>query len=193
MSAVQNKGTGAGGANTNVNGKAFEEKTDNEERLIKAGFVKKPIPGNKGKNAYYLEKVEDGRTVVFIKQAGLGNYFMHFHKMKLFRNPDEAYLITQGGVSTLKILEKKNQNTSGSVEDKLRLGSYFKNVEYPGMLGDGFRVEYAFCLSKFLKEIYVSNTMKSKILREDNIKNSIPVFFGEDDDYFNNVDSWLNQ
>ena len=193
MSTVQNRGTGAGGANTNVNGKAFEEKTNNEARLLQAGFVKKRIPGKKGKNAYYLEKVDDGKTIIYMSQAGLDNYFMHFHKKEVFRNPDEAYLITKNGVSTLKILEKKNQTTSGSVEDKLRLGSYFKNVEYPGMIGEGFRVEYAFCLSNFLKESYIADTVKSKILREDNIKNSIPVFFGEDADYFTKLDDWLTQ
>lgn len=193
MSTVQNRGTGAGGANTNVNGKAFEEKTNNEPRLLQAGFVKKGIPGKKGKNAYYLEKVDDGKTIIYMSQAGLDNYFMHFHKKEVFRNPDEAYLITKNGVSTLKILEKKNQTTSGSVEDKLRLGSYFKNVEYPGMIGEGFRVEYAFCLSNFLKESYIADTVKSKILREDNIKNSIPVFFGEDADYFTKLDAWLTQ
>jgi len=193
MSTVQNRGTGAGGANTNINGKAFEEKTDNEKRLLEQGFVMKRVPGKNGKFAYYLEKIEDGKTITFMTQKGPTAYFDHFYKKEVFREPDEAYLINKGGVLTLKILEKKNQNTTGSVEDKLRLGSYFKNVEYPGMVGDEIRVEYAFCLSKFLKDSYIADTLKSKILREENIKNNIPVFFGEDDDYFTKLDAWLTQ
>ena len=34
-----NKGTGAGGANTNKNGKTFEEKTSIEPLLLEKGFV----------------------------------------------------------------------------------------------------------------------------------------------------------
>ena len=44
-----NKGTGAGGANTNYYGKKFEEKTNNQQRLLETGytknsFTKKPKP-----------------------------------------------------------------------------------------------------------------------------------------------------
>jgi hypothetical protein len=38
---IINKGTGAGGANTNVNGKSFEEKTSIIPELIKLNFQKK--------------------------------------------------------------------------------------------------------------------------------------------------------
>ena len=47
----KNKGTGAGGSNTNLYGKKFEYKTNNESRLLLNGFVK---CGNY-KN-YYLKK-----------------------------------------------------------------------------------------------------------------------------------------
>ena len=45
MTEIQNKGTGAGGSNTNHNGIAFEKKTDNEIRLLSNGFIRKNIPG----------------------------------------------------------------------------------------------------------------------------------------------------
>jgi hypothetical protein len=35
-----NKGTGAGGANTNYYGKKFEEKTNNQQRLLEMGYTK---------------------------------------------------------------------------------------------------------------------------------------------------------
>jgi len=38
--AIVNKGTGAGGANTNYYGKKFEEKTNNQQRLLEMGYIK---------------------------------------------------------------------------------------------------------------------------------------------------------
>lgn len=52
MTETHNRGTGAGGDN----GIAFENKTDNEIRLISNGFVRKTIPG-KEKSKYYLQKI----------------------------------------------------------------------------------------------------------------------------------------
>ena len=37
---VINKGTGAGGATTNVNGKRFEDNTNNYLRLLENGYTK---------------------------------------------------------------------------------------------------------------------------------------------------------
>ena len=37
---IINKGTGAGGVNTNYNGKKFEEKTNNQQRLLEMGYQK---------------------------------------------------------------------------------------------------------------------------------------------------------
>ena len=104
MAAVVNRGTGAGGANTNATGIAFETKTDNESRLLNSGWVKKPIPGAKGKYAYYLEKIVDGdRSIIFTKQNGLKNYMKYFHNKELFREPDPRapkYRELQGGRGT---------------------------------------------------------------------------------------------
>jgi len=36
---IINKGTGAGGANTNINGKKFEKKTSNQSRLLEQGYI----------------------------------------------------------------------------------------------------------------------------------------------------------
>jgi hypothetical protein len=59
MTETHNKGTGAGGSTTNHNGIAFENKTDNEIRLISNGFVRKNITGKeKTKYGYYLEKID---------------------------------------------------------------------------------------------------------------------------------------
>jgi hypothetical protein len=195
MTETHNKGTGAGGAKTNHNGIAFENKTDNQGRLIANGFVRKNIPGKEiTKYGYYLEQVEDFKTIHFVTQNGLKNYMAHFYQKELFREVDEAYIIIDktSGKITVKILEKKNQNSSGSVEDKLLHGHYFKFIEYPGCLGEPFQVEYAFCISTFLKNLYISDHTKWKILRKENEKNNILVLFGDDDDYYSKLDEWLN-
>jgi len=40
LNSIINKGTGAGGANTNYYGKKFEEKTNNQIRLLNDGYIK---------------------------------------------------------------------------------------------------------------------------------------------------------
>jgi hypothetical protein len=185
-----NKGTGAGGSNTNHNGLAFETKTDNQIRLISNGFVRKVFTGKeKTKFGYYLEKMDDKHTIHFVKC-----YMSQFHQKELFREVDEAYIVTDNITQTItvKILEKKNQNRSGSVEDKLCLGHHFKFVEFPSCLGDSFKVEYAFCISKYLKDQYNSNHKKWKIIKESNEKYNIPVLFGDDDDYYSKLDEWID-
>jgi len=195
MDPVVNRGTGAGGANTNISGNSFEDKTSNELRLLGDGYIKKLIPGKeKTKYGYYLEKVDGGKTTQFVTQNGLKCYMEHFHKKEICREVDEAYIITMSGSSNsvVKILEKKNQTSGGSVEDKLMLGHHFKFVEYPGCLGDGFTIDYAFCLAPFLKSLYNSDMLKWKIIRENNKKNVISVFFGDDPDYFSKLDQWIS-
>lgn len=195
MSNIQNKGTGAGGANTNVSGNSFEDKTSNESRLLAIGYTKVLIPGKENtKYGYYLENVDGDKTTRFVTQNGLKCYMNHFHNKEICREVDEAYIITTSGSTNIvvKVLEKKNQNGGGSVEDKLMLGHHFKFVEYPGCLGDGFTVDYAYCLAPFLKNLYNSDGLKWKIIREDNKKNAIQVLFGDDPDYFSKLDAWIS-
>ena len=78
-----NKGTGAGGANTNYYGKKFEEKTNNEQRLLESGYIKASFT-NKPNKAYdyYLIKTYETKTIVFVLQNGLKLYMKnkyHYH------------------------------------------------------------------------------------------------------------------
>jgi hypothetical protein len=188
---IVNRGTGAGGANTNLNGKTFENKTDNLPRLLANGFVKKPIPGYKGKYAFYLEKVVgDNKSVLYFTQNGLKNYFEHFFQKELFRHPDEAYLFRDGDKYVLKILEKKNQNVDGSVDTKLGTAHHFKR-EYEICLGPNFQIEYAFCISSFLQKYYGSKDKKWEVMRAIHEEEGTLVLFGDDQDYFELLDSWL--
>jgi hypothetical protein len=194
---IINKGTGAGGANTNVTGKSFEQKTENETRLLEAGFTRKPIPGyeknTEGSFYYLIKETSPTESVVYLTQGGLKKYFEHFFKKELCRHPDEAYLFRNGDQYTLKILEKKNQNKSGSVDTKLMTARDFIE-EYEDSIEDpNFTVHYAFCVSDFLKKDYVSDKKKWVLLRGRHKKYGIAVLFGDDPDYYETLDAWIYQ
>jgi hypothetical protein len=183
-----NRGTGAGGANTNASGLSFEEKTGNQHRLKEQGYSMVAMQGG-GKFSYYMEK--DG--VVFMMKGGLKTYMKEKYGVEMFREPDEAYLIrdAESGVTQLKILEKKNQNMEGSVDTKLLAGPGFLE-EYKWSLNRAaIHVEYAFCVSSFLKEKILSDKPKWQALRDINKKYGIAVLFGDDEDYFEKLDEWL--
>lgn len=49
-----------------------------------------------------------------------------------------------------------------------------------------------FIINKFLKEKYLSNEPKYKILKIILEENNIKVLYGEDEDYFDNIDKFIN-
>ena len=188
-----NKGTGAGGANTNYYGKRFEEKTNNQERLLELGYTKNSFTKEPKKSYdYYLSKQFEDRTVVFVLQNGLKMFMKNKYNIKMFRCPDEAYIIEYtSGRKVIKILEKKEQKVEGSVETKLWSGPSLKR-EYELVLGSEFEVFYGFCVSSFLKNKLVSNEKKYTILNTIFNENNIAVLFGDDENYFETFDTWFN-
>ena len=190
---IINKGTGAGGANTNLYGKLFEEKTNNKQRLLEMGytqhsFTKKP----KKEYDYYLSKTFEDKTIVFVLQNGLKIYMKNKYNIELFRCPDEAYIFEYtSGRKVIKILEKKEQKVEGSVETKLWSGPSLKR-EYELILGAEFEVFYGFCVSDFLKKKLVSNEKKYTTLNTILNESNIEVLFGDDENYFETFDTWFN-
>ena len=188
---IVNKGTGAGGANTNYFGKKFEEKTDNQMRLLNEGYTKTSF--TKKAYGYYLSKSFEDKTVVFVLQNGLKMYMKNKYNIELFRCPDEAYIIEYNtGKKIIKILEKKEQNVEGSVETKLWSGPSLKR-EYELVLGSDFEVHYGFCVSAFLKKRLISNKQKYIILNTILNETNIVVLFGDDENYFETFDRWFNK
>ena len=197
ISKTINKGSGAGGSNTNLYGKKFEEKTLNKTTLIKKGYIESLFTKTcdlvkKSNNNYYLLKTFEDKTITFVLQTGLKKYIKTKFDIDLFRCPDEAYIIEYNtGRKIIKILEKKEQHVEGSVEEKLYSGPSRKR-EYELALGPEFEVYYGFCVNDFLKKKLVSNIKKyvllNIILRESNID----VLFGDDEDYFDKLDEWIN-
>ena len=168
MSKVINKGTGAGGAKTNHNGLAFENKTNFENILLEQKWEKKYLD----KTHYYLELVKNNEVLywmckysfqVFVsKQFGL-------NKDNIFRQPDEIFIKINEKNINIYVIEKKNQNVCGSVEDKLRTGSFIRE-EYIEMLSpikdSNVIIEYGYCVSKFLYNKYLSERPKYTAMRK---------------------------
>lgn len=193
MSEITNKGTGAGGANTNYYGKKFEEKTNNQQRLLDNGYILHNFTKkNKNTYGYYLSKTFHDKTIIFVLQSGLKMYMKEKYNIDLFRYPDEAYIIEyNNGRKVIKILEKKEQNVEGSVEIKLWSSPSLKR-EYELILGDDFEVFYGLCVSDFLKNKIISGEKKYTILNTLFIEANIAVLFGDNENYFETFDIWLN-
>ena len=193
LNIIVNKGTGAGGANTNYYGKKFEEKTNNQIRLLNDGYIKNSFT-KKPKKAYdyYLSKIFEDKTIIFVLQNGLKMYMKHKYNIDLFRCPDEVYIIEyKTGKKVIKILEKKEQNVNGSVETKLWASPSLKR-EYELVLGNEFEVHYCLCINLYLQNLLVSNSKKYLILNEILSENKIDVLFGDDTTYFKTLDDWFN-
>jgi hypothetical protein len=188
LKQIINKGTGAGGQNTNINGLSFEIKTSIENKLIENKFKKNIL--NKNKYAYYYESYTDNR-IVYLTQTGFRTFIKKEFDINIYKNPDEAFIIYKNNKYYIKILEKKNQNVAGSVEDKLKTGAFNKR-EYEKMFNNKhFIISYAFCVSNFLKEKIESNEIKYKNMKEILLEDDIKLFYGDDDNYIDIIYDWF--
>jgi hypothetical protein len=122
-------------------------------------------------------------------------YFKKNFNIDTYKEPDEGYLIIKDNKYNLKILEKKNQNVAGSVDEKLKTGDFIKQ-EYELMINNNynnikFNVSFAFCVSKYLQDKLTSNKPKyiniNKIMKKQNIE----IFYGDDDNYFEKIYEWI--
>jgi hypothetical protein len=69
-----NRGTGAGGANTTINGLSFECKTSIENKLLENKF-NKIIISKKNKFGYYFECNNKNNKIIYLTQTGFRLYF----------------------------------------------------------------------------------------------------------------------
>ena len=196
---IINRGTGAGGANTNKTGKPFEENTDNLKRMLDREMLDREMLDHGFDHGFdtqktWITKTFEDKTVVIVNQRGLGQYAKHKYGINdVYRCPDEAYIIEYStGKKVIKILEKKMQNVEGSVETKLFAGPSLKR-EYELMFGPEFEIQYGFCVSEFLQKKITSGTKKYNNLQKILEENNIPILFGNNANYFETLDSWIHQ
>jgi len=191
---IKNKGTNAGGSKTTMNGITFEYKTSIEKKLIENDF-NKIIIDRKAKYGYYYQYSKENKKIVYLTQSGFKLYFKKEFNIDVYKQPDEAFLIFHDNNIYLKILEKKNQNVDGSVEDKLKTG-HFNKREYELMLNIKdikFILSYAFCISQFLQDKFESNQIKYNNIKKIMLEDNIMIFYGDNVKYQDMIFEWINK
>lgn len=161
---IINKGTGAGGANTNKNGLKFEEVADLKDRY--ESIIRRKI----GSEVKFKGQT---RTFIEVSKSALHKYMEKIGEKNMIlkpaagcKKPDEAYIDLEK--KNIFIIEKKFQQTSGSADEKLQTG-YFKQLHYKELFPN-FKIYYMYCLSDWFKR----EDSALKYLKD----GGIPVFWG---------------
>lgn len=135
-----------GGAKTNANGLRFEQDTSLNTALINAGYKiqeEKVISGNKSIGFSVPQRKLYSK---FLEPNGI-NYSDYNSKKWL---PDECFINEKK--KTAYIIEKKFQNSSGSVDEKLQ-GCEFKKKMYKNLLNPlGYEVIYLYIFNDWFKQ-----------------------------------------
>lgn len=168
-----NKGTGAGGANTNKNGLSYEDLTDLNTHI-------EVIKTNKNSTTIKfinydteLEKPK-GKTGLFkVLSEHLDKSVEKGHGCK---QPDECYINMKN--KKIYLIEKKFQQTNGSVIEKLQTPE-FKIWNYKKMFKN-FTIVYIYCLSDYFKE-------NAKAELEYLEEKKISVYWGNSETYKNDI------
>lgn len=170
---IKNKGTGAGGANTNLNGLSYEDKTNLEELFSELKCDKKSKIRNIKFNNYKNELVNVNKSNLYKFMEKIGEKNDKLQPAAGCKEPDEAYIDINKKM--VFIIEKKFQQTSGSVDEKIQTGP-FKKIHYSKQFPN-YKVNYIYCLSDWFKRDEYTSVLD--YLKE----NNIPVFWGNDLNY----------
>lgn len=172
-----NRGTGAGGANTNANGLSYEDNTNLEECfhvVEKNKFKKVKFHGYDNE----MMNVNKSKLYAFMNHIGEKSDLQQAAGCKL---PDEAYIDVNR--KNVFIIEKKFQQTPGSVDEKIQTAPFKKkhySLQFPK-----YTVYYMYCLSDWFKrEEYVS-------VLEYLASENIPIFWGEEPNYKQDIISFM--
>ena len=185
---LHNRGTGAGGANTNASGLVFERNTYLTEKYITIGTKHNckiiEFDTENAKNKPLVELTKSNfhkfmRTENHSVQQPDG-YPICPHGC---RQPDEAYFYEP--TQQLFIIEKKNQSGSGSVCEKLQTAVFKRDAfqtQFPSCT-----IHYMFCLSDFFRSKKSTCEYEIDFLR----RNNIPIFWGADTTYKNDIINYI--
>lgn len=176
MSKIQNKiinrGTGAGGHMTNHNGLNYEEITSlNTEYEV--------LQNTRGNNFSKIKFSMNDKIFIKLCKSDLFNYMKKKNELSDItpasgcKKPDEVYLDEEN--NKLFIIEKKFQQTPGSVDEKIQTG-VFKKFHY-SQLFKNYDIKYIYCLSDWFKKKEYSSVLEYLD------KNGVIIFFGSNNDY----------
>lgn len=161
---IINKGTGAGGANTNKNGLQFEEVADLKDRY--ESIIRRKIGSEVKFKGHLCTFIEVSKSALHKYMEKIGEKNMMLKPAAGCKKPDEAYIDLEK--KNIFIIEKKFQQTSGSADEKLQTG-YFKQLHYKELFPN-FKIYYMYCLSDWFKR----EESALKYLKD----SGIPVFWG---------------
>lgn len=177
----KNKGTGAGGANTNKSGLFYEKTTS----LIDMYTVlsKSTSKSTKKTSTQYINFNNYTQTYVYASKNDFIKY-MDPNKKKKYahgcKSPDECYIDETN--KKIFIIEKKFQGGSGSVCEKIQSVS-FKQWHYSRIFPE-YKIVYIYCLSDWFKS-------NCKVELEYMKEHSIPVFWGDSPSYKTDIVNFI--
>lgn len=149
MIYLKKPNTYGGGAKTNENGLTFEQVTSLDDTLKNAGYhvIKSKVVYDKNIVGFSVAKHKLYKD--FLNKYNI-DYTQYNSKKWL---PDECFINTN--TKTVYVIEKKFQNRSGSVDEKLP-GCQFKKMEYEKLFTPlGYTVEFAYVFNDwFLRPEY---------------------------------------
>lgn len=174
----KNRGTGAGGSNTNKNGLSYEEKTDLSDNFLELekGSYSKTIQFTNTNKKF--KRTQQSKFYKYMKKKEyLDNKIDKAHGCK---NPDECYIDERE--KNLFIIEKKFQQCPGSVCEKIQT-PHFKLWQYKRSFPH-FKIIYVYCLSDWFK-----TNCKAELEYLKNI--NIPVFWGNSPTYKKDIINFI--
>lgn len=156
-----NRGTGAGGANTNLHGIAFEESVYLRNWIENAGFVLKNV--HKTTKRVELFEIYDQEKFVgyYGRQGQIYNALKKIDNKK-FSTPyiksvlskkihPDAFILTFNP-KRLTIFEKKWQQSSGSVDEKIQTAPFKLEMFEKLTRGSGIQCQYHYILSDWFQK-----------------------------------------
>jgi hypothetical protein len=173
---IINRGTGAGGANTNVNGLSYEDKTNLEPLFSELMFNTTTKIKKIKFNGYSNELINANKSILYKYMNSIGEK-SSLQQASGCKEPDEAYI--DNNKKSVFIIEKKFQQTSGSVDEKIQTGP-FKKMHYSQQFPN-YKIYYIYCLSDWFKRSEYNSVL------EYNRQNNIPIFWGNDENYKNKI------
>ena len=178
----RNKGKGAGGKNTNINGLNYEKITNLILYKDDITFISNQSFGKNKNDNYDIFEIKNNIFYRFMKK-GLKNYFIKTFQNQFHKNlePDES--LFHKNKNRLFIIEKKFQNVSGSVDEKIQTGPcklFMYSKLYPDL-----EIKYIYLLSDwFLQNKY---DLEKEYLDLHKIK----YFFPSDKNYISKFVNYL--
>ncbi len=151
---ARSKNIYGGGAQTNKNGLAFEQTTSLDNALIDAGYkITSDHHVLKGKNKIGLSVPKKYLYTYFLEINGID--YKDYNSKGW--QPDEAFINLSN--KTAYIIEKKYQNSSGSVDEKLP-SCHFKKLEYEKLFTPlNFNVEFIYIFNDWFHQNMYRDTL----------------------------------